>query len=64
MQRKQIDKILEQFADKTQFALELAARDAVVCGTGFVSVDKDGNVTYLDAEEASELARKILDEKR
>lgn len=60
MQPKQIDDILKQFADKTQFALELALRDAKLFGNGFVSVDKEGNVTYLDMEEASELAKKTL----
>lgn len=62
MTPKQIDELLNQFADKNQFALELASRDAAVYGFGFCSLDKDGNVTYIDPGEAYELAKKILDE--
>lgn len=57
MDRNKIDEILKHFADKTAFALELAHRDAIVNGLGFISIDRDGNVAYHDYEEAYELAK-------
>lgn len=57
MDRNKIDDILRHFADKTSFALELAHRDALVNGMGFLSIDRDGNVVYHDYQEAYELAK-------
>lgn len=57
-----IFKGLEEFEDRNDFALELAARDAKTNGCGFVVVDPDGSLTYVDAEEVYEIAEKIVNE--
>lgn len=62
MNKKTTDIILEHFDSKTSFALELALRDASVYGLGLVALDVEGNVTYLDLEEAVNLAEKALSE--
>lgn len=51
--------IKKHFPDKNAMILELAVRDANIFGTGFVAVDKHGNFTLLDAEEAAEKANEI-----
>jgi len=50
---------IELFKDNKDFALQLALRDALVDGIGFVTVDSDGNVTYVDIEEVQEIVNEI-----
>lgn len=53
--------ILNQFKSKIEFALELASRDAIQYGYGFVAVDNEGNVMFIDYEEAQSLLDQVKD---
>lgn len=37
---------------KEEFAMTLASRDALLYGFGLMAIDKDGNIIYVDIEEA------------
>lgn len=62
MYKATIDKILNQFKSKTEFALELANRDAMILGYGFIVIDSEGNLMYVDHEEVKSLLDQVENE--
>lgn len=56
---RMIDILTDELMNKLELSIKLAMRDARVHGHGFVAIDKDGNVIYMDAEEIEEVANEI-----
>lgn len=58
--KNKLAEILDKF-EVGKFAMQLALRDALVYGRGFISVDKDGHIVYHDSEEAFKLAKEMYE---